>query len=257
MKLLLTGISFILLFTVTASAQEKDSSVQIIFSERKLPSTQKKKKLAQDNIIKIAPLGFISGTFPVYFEHSLNDFASIQLGVGATGRNYARSLWTKGSTTGNIKYDYPANFNANDVDFAEQIYGFDSRKASTGYLLSIQPRFYFFEDGLDGSFVALSLDHYRYNFNNVGTLNSQTNTIEVAQNASKEFENINDFTVHFGYQSLGDKLSFEYTSAVGLRNVSGSKYAYLNNGTGDYIGALNYKQNILTFNIGIKVGYIF
>ena len=99
---------FILLALTTClnlSAQKKknqyrDSSTVIIFSQSTKPTkvTDKlHKKAGEDNIIKIAPLGFISGTFPVYYERAFTDYFSLQGGIGLTNRNYYRELSYKSS----------------------------------------------------------------------------------------------------------------------------------------------------------------
>ena len=66
--------------------------------------------------------------------------------------------------------------------------------------------------------------------------------------------------VHFGYQNVYDRLTLEWSTAIGIRNVTGTKYAA---GYSDYTsrvlieGTGTYKQNLLNFNIGLKVGYHF
>jgi hypothetical protein len=63
--------------------------------------------------------------------------------------------------------------------------------------------------------------------------------------------------VHFGYQSMGTRLSYESSTAIGLRNVTGSKYAAAYSNGKLIEGDATYKQTLLNFNIGIKVGYHF
>ncbi len=124
-------------------------------------------------------------------------------------------------------------------------------------MFTIQPRFYFDSEGLDGSFLGLSFDNYTYNFEIPGIVG---NSSSYSQKGSIKSENekISDFMVHFGYQNIYDRLTLEWSTAVGIRNVTGTKYAAGFGTTGALIeGTGTYKQNLLNFNIGLKVGYHF
>jgi len=49
----------------------KDSSTVIIFNQTSTSTYKKKKPVGISNIVKIAPLGFLSGTYPVLYERIL------------------------------------------------------------------------------------------------------------------------------------------------------------------------------------------
>lgn len=242
----------------------KDSTVVIIFNNNS-DSEEKKKSTGEDNIIKIAPLGFINGTFPVYFERRINDFFTIQAGVGLTGRNYMRS-WIRqaanidfGSTESEYKeMDYPWLPTSGLYDEADRTFDFTHRKAGIGFMASIQPRFYFESDAPDGAFMGLSLDYGRYNFSIPGMVyNANIFSWEHKGDTKKEYENLTDFMVYWGYQSVFDKLTVEYTTGLGYRSVKGSKYAFSSGVTPPSEGFATYKQGNFNFNIGVKVGYHF
>ena len=73
-----------------------------------------------------------------------------------------------------------------------------------------------------------------------------------------EFENISDLMVHFGTQTVYDRLTFEYTTGIGLRNVKGSTYvANYDGSTVSDEGFATYKQTVFNFSIGLRVGYHF
>jgi hypothetical protein len=242
----------------------KDSTVVIFFNENSSGKT-KKKKSGEDNIIKIAPLGFVSGSFPISFERKITDFFSIQVGAGLTHKNYWRSLLNSVDIGESSRFDvtYPWSNLANPeyyTDRSAALFNYDDRKASLGYMVSVQPRFYFESDACDGSFMGISLDYSRYNFTIPGVVNNggtytQTGAIK------KEHENLLDFMVCGGYQSVFDQLTVEYTTGIGLRSVKGEKYVYgsdvysSNPDYGDGVGT--YKQSVFNFNVGIKVGYHF
>ena len=67
--------------------------------------------------------------------------------------------------------------------------------------------------------------------------------------------------VWFGYQDVYDRISIDYSTGLGIRNVKGMKYYladdYSTGGTNIFEGYAPYKQTLFNFNIGIKVGYHF
>jgi hypothetical protein len=243
-------MSFAFHVTFSQTRKKVDSSTVIIFNEGGT-QTSKKKRSSESNIIKIAPLGFLSGTFPLLYERRFTDFFSIQVAGGLTARNYVRNAFQKETE---IEYKYP--WNDTYTDQSAPAHDMENRKAKMGFMGSIQPRIYFASEGLDGSFLGLSFDYYRYNFEIPGLTGSGGS---YTQNGSpkSEYENIKDFMVHFGYQTLYDNISLEYTTAIGLRNTMGSKYAAGYNGSQLIEGFATYKQSAINFNIGIKVGYHF
>ncbi len=251
--LFICGCLLLQLFSIAQSTKTaRDSSTLIIFNQN--TSHTPVKHSGENNIIKIAPLGFLSGTFPLLYERKINDFFSIELSGGVTGKNYSRTVFAQNED--GIKYQYPWT-NSNYTDLSEHIYSFTYRTAKPGYMFSLQPRFYFNSDALDGAFMGLSYDYYRYNFNIPALLNDNG---DFTQNGpvQQEHENINDYMVHFGLQNLYDKLTFEYTIGLGLRNISGLKYVAATDDAGDIVdGFATYKQSTINFNIGIKVGYHF
>jgi hypothetical protein len=240
-----------------SSKNRKDSTVVIIFNENKTERS-KSKKTGEDNVVKISPLGFITGTYPIYFERRINDFLTVQVGAGVTGKNYLRGAIQKQND--GLSFKYPWGENSQITDDAERLYNFDYRKPTLGYMFSIQPRLYFDSEAPDGSFLAVSYDYYNYNFSIPGLEYNSSNGGSHTGSSKSENEKLNDIMVHFGYQTIYDKLTLEYTSGIGLRNVSGSKYAayvdYANNRISNE-GLATYKQTTFNFSITLKVGYHF
>lgn len=246
---------FTIAFSTNAQSKKniKDSTTVIIFNQSSSSTTSKKHKSSESNIIKIAPLGLLSGTFPLFYERKITDFLSIQAAGGITLKNYTRALFAKEA---DINYEYSWN-NSSYYDEAEPLFEFQHRKPKMGFMASLQPRIYFESEGLEGSFLGLSFDYYKYNFE-IPALTGSSGNYTYNGPIQKEFENIKDFMVHFGYQSLYDRVTLEYTTAIGLRNVNGSKYAAASTSSSTLIqGTAEYKQTLLNFNIGIKVGYHF
>ena len=252
--LLILSILTLQLSNITYAQSKKnlrDSTTVIIFNQSSSGS-KKHKKSGEDNIIKIAPLGFVSGTFPILFERSITEYFSVQVGAGLTHKNYFRTATTQDAD--NIKYNYPTPYENSYDDVSEHIYKFNYRQVKMGYMLSLQPRLYFESDGLEGSFLGLSLDYYRYNFQIPGVVGDGLNSFKQTGSLKDENENIQDFMVHFGNQALNDKISIEWTTALGIRNVTGNKYFATQSA---FEGVSKYKQTVFNFNLGFKVGYHF
>ena len=144
--------------------QAKDSSVTIIFQESQAASTSSKNKKgsSENNIIKIAPLGFISGQFPLLFERRISDFFTIQAGGGLTNKNFVRAAWN-GISDDMAETKYPWD-NGNYNDEADGLYNFDSRKPQMGYMYTVEPRIYFESEAPEGNFLGLAYNYAHYNF---------------------------------------------------------------------------------------------
>lgn len=257
LTLLMAGLCFA---GVKAQSKKdrKDSTVVIFFNENKSERT-KKKKSGEANIVKIAPLGLISGTYPLLYERVVTDFFTVQVGGGLTGKNFWRNAIQKTDNEGKLNIVYPWDDNTTLYDEAEPLFSFTNRKSTMGYMFSIQPRLYFESEAPDGSFLGISYDYYHYAFSIPGLVSNSNNELVHKGSTKSEYENISDIMIHFGYQNVYDRLTMEYTTAIGLRNVKGVKYAaaYDYNTNQLVEGNATYKQNIFNFGIGIKVGYHF
>ncbi|RYY64156.1 MAG: hypothetical protein EOO12_10440 [Chitinophagaceae bacterium] len=258
-------LNYLLLVCLTLSAfqplfaqsrkQARDSSVTIIFNEQKSTSARTSKKgSSENNIVKIAPLGFISGQFPLLYERRLTDVFTIQVGGGLTHRNYIRSAFGKslydGENSSLIK-EYPWSSNSSDYDMAPELYNFDVRKPKMGYMYRLEPRVYFGGDAPEENYLGFQYNFARYNFSMPGYVAS---TGEFKGADKDEFETLSDFMVHFGHQWLYDHISMEWSSAIGLRQIKGSKYVVSNNGQEGFAA---YNKSIINFGIGFSVGYHF
>lgn len=234
----------------------KDSTVVIFFNENKSERTTRK-KTGESNIVKIAPLGLISGTYPILYERVITNFLTVQVGGGLTGKNFWRNAIQKTDNDSKLSMVYPWGEDDSKYDEADPLFEFRNRKATMGYMFTVQPRLYFESEAPDGSFVGISYDYYHYAFSIPGLVKNSSDQYVHKGDAKSEHENISDIMVHFGYQTIYDRLTMEYTTAIGLRNVKGAKYA-ANYSAGTFEeGIATYKQNIFNFGIGIKVGYHF
>ena len=226
-------------------------------------STSKKKGSSENNIVKISPLAFIGGIIPAYFERSINETFSVQVGAGITSKNYigdairgandnansnvSTTKWSDGTTD--------TYTNENDVN--------KNKKTSIGYFVALEPRVYFASEGLDGGFMGISLSRAKFNSTSQkivtgSTLNSEPKFTAGTFNAS---ENITDLLVNFGTQTLYDHISLEYTAGIGLRKIKGTEYAYGQNfsaGVNNYVdGVSTLDKTKLGYHLSLKVGYHF
>jgi hypothetical protein len=238
---------------VPASAQTrrqaKDSSVTITFRETSTTS-KKKKASGNDNIIKIAPLGFITGVFPILYERRITDFLTVEVGGGLTNRNYVRGLFIRAGNEGGgetpIK-EYP--WGSTNDDVAEPLYSFEARKPQMGYMFRVEPRVYFESEAPEDNYIGLQYNYAQYKFQIPALVNG-----EHKGTMMNEHENITDFMVHLGRQWIFDRISVESSSAIGLRKVDGVKY--VNNGQG-VEGMAKYSKSTINFGLGFTVGYHF
>ncbi len=224
-------------------------------------NAHKYKRSKEQNIIKIAPLSFISGYIPVYFEREINSFFSIQAGLGVTTRNYLKE-WVNNldlDDNEDVKNTWNAPGNEGNTSYYSAT-DYSNRKSSLGYYFSIQPRIYFGNEGMEGSFLGVSYDRSRYN----ATSNKIINGLVTADGQPvfssetfKENETISDISANFGTQSLYDRIAVEYTVGLALRTITGRRYAYTNdNLTGQYVdGYSDTKKTTPALTFSIKVGY--
>ncbi len=248
--------------------RDSSSSTVIIFSQSTKPSQvtdRLHKKAGEDNVIKIAPLGFISGTFPVYYERAFSEYFSLQGGLGLTNRNYYRGVSYTGSDALNFN-DNSSSSSTYNTDLADGLYNFDHRTANMGFMFAIQPRFYFDSEGLDGSFFGVGYQNLRYNFEHqgiTGSTGTDRSTAIYGGPGKSEHETMSDLFAVFGMQRLHDRITFEGTLEFGIRKINGLKYvAYATQSGSGYVVTdqdqfQSYSQTKFYFNVGIKVGYHF
>jgi hypothetical protein len=241
--------------------KQRDSSI-IIFSETPRDGKSAKKHHAGDNnVIKIAPLGFLKGSIPIYYERRIADFFTIQAGVGVTTRNYIRGVMHNaldgdGESKDKLEYTWSGGYTGDNYGADDDLFDYTYRTTKTGYMFSLQPRIYFDSDAPDGGFLAVSYDSYKYNFESQKLKGDGSS--DRGKNTVQEYEKLNDIMVLFGYQALHDRITLEYTTGIGVRNIKGEKYATTTDNNGNYIdGMASYKRNTLNFELSIKVGFHF
>jgi hypothetical protein len=266
---------FFLALIVLSIAFNAHAQETVIFQSSKSSSSSKSKANKNSNstnIIKLAPLSFISGFVPVFYERNINDFVSIQAGIGITTKNYILDGLAEAGATGGVGGSSSTNGitdyykriswvggNTNSSYYNENpTYGGDGRKTSLGYIISVEPRIYFASEAPDGSFMGLNLSTRRNNYSS-NAVSTTATSLQYTGAKIKEFDNLSTMMVNFGYQTVNDNLSFEYSGGIGLRKIKGEHYIYTNGtSNGKYITGTGFiDRTKVAFDLSFKVGYHF
>jgi len=244
-----------------ANAQKSDSVTTIIFSRPQSSIYKTVKKVKQlKNIIKVAPTGVLVGQFPLIYERRFADNFSIQFAGGITSQNYIRTAIELARDMDNNNVEYPWSNVNNAYDVAPKIYNFSNgRKVANGSMFSIQPKLYLNDEALDGSYVGFSISNIDYKFT-IPQARFFGSGIKFSGPEQSEKERITDFMVHFGNQSVNNHFCFEYSFAMGIRKINGTKYVATTDGTTNstiYDGFINYNRTTFNTEFALRVGYVF
>ncbi len=235
---------------------------QTVYFSKDSSAVSKKKynRSSETNIIKIAPLSFLFGIVPVFYERRISDLFSIQAGAGITIKNYMKDL-VDNLEIGKVEdEDYTFNWNGGQGNF----YNFASEdqkpKYKTGTYFSIQPRVYFDGEAMDGYYMGISYDNTSYKFGSrsIVTGVSSSNAVSFTDTYVKEYDKYSDIAVHFGGQTLYDRLSVEYSVGVAIRSKSSRRYIYGYDNNSEFVdGFADLKKSIPVGLFSFRVGYHF
>jgi len=247
---------------------QRDSSVVIIFTQKNSADYHQKAEkesldsLSAKNIIKIAPLGFVGGTYPLIYERKLFDGVSMLGGIGLTGRNFGRTVFYNISDVG--QQDFTETSNGYTKDIADKLYSYDHRVANIGNMYFVQLRKYIMDyEGMDGRFVGLTYDNRQYNYTHQGITAYNNSKLTYGGPDKKETEYMKSFYLVFGDQHIYKKFSVELSTEIGVDIFNGTKYCVYNdynNNNGSYTLTEKFVDyNLTTFhiNVGFKLGYHF
>lgn len=200
---------------------------QIITFESSEINTTKPFTGYKKNAVGMPILSWVQGYLPVYYERQLTKFLSIKAGVGLTFRSFTNDLgmliWKDGKNSDYFdEYETP---NENDISDTYESYKF--RKPGVGYYVSIAPKFYVHNEGMNGFCVYPSLEYKHFGFKaqfartDVSTNNVTTYDTELPRQKNKFMNEANkclDFTLNIGglYQKDG-KFYIEWRLGAGLR----------------------------------------
>lgn len=257
------ALALALCFAITgAQAQKitkKDSTTVIIFNSGTVPGGKQNVKAGENQILKIEPLGFLVGKIPLSYERKITDLLSVQITAGITTKNHLESVISESSVEGgpDDKITFKANLPEGFSDESEPLNGFENRNAKLGYMFSLQPRVHFENEGLEGSYIALSANFYKYNYSIPGLVRTEFGFAHTGP-SKNESKKINDFMVIFGWEHLFDNLTVGYSVGAGIRNISGVKYIadQINDQFYEFESAYTRKAQV-NAGFGFSVGYHF
>lgn len=252
---LFTGISLCFLLQPEIKAQvlkrdtiEPQKQVEVIrFSDDS--DGRKTKGVSGQDIIKTAPLSFLLGYFPVFYERELADWLGLQGGVGITFKPAVSNI-----QSGLYSEFFPDNCDGYDCG---NYYDYSYRKAKIGYMLALSPRLYFSSDGLDGSYLAPEVRLYsRRSEAQRPDPDNSYELVRLAGQYDSEKIRFTDLMVHYGWQSLYPRLSVDLSIGVGVRRISGAwQTVYQDNFGFFYSTTEAKKESRFRFDVGLRVGF--
>jgi len=192
--------------------------------------------------IKIAPLNFINGNFPIFYEKELSNFG-IQVGAGPTFKRYF-DIYSE--------IDYLSNLSVSnflDPD-ANNSYSFDidNYTANVGLYGTLELKYYYSEDGFDGRYFGFKGTYYKYNM----TYNF------LPENASQDGSSFDEFktlTFIYGAQIAKENVIYESFFGVGLNWMTRERYAFNNQGLGLNEGSVTHNATPIAVEFGFRVGF--
>ena len=210
------SIILLLCFSVTvtnAQKKKKRNEVQVIEfeDENKIMRDEENGRVL---IIKTSPLSYITGWQFVEVEKEINDFFSIQGGIGLTFKPFLDVETALYSEI--IEQDCESDFWGNN-DYCDDFSDLDIRTYKPGLYISATPRLYFDDFAPEDSYFGLKL---RYSIRNIDVqkIEQGGNGINRLPN-DFQAEKVRYFDIvgHYGYQVLYKKLTASYFIGLGVR----------------------------------------
>jgi hypothetical protein len=157
---------------------------------------EKKKSSNPQNIVKIAPLEALDGTFPIFFERVLSNKFSVEVGLGVTTTTESFSI-IRAELTGSTEYE---NF----------------YKGNTGSFFRIGAKYYASksDDAPEGPYVGLEFQVKKFKFD-AYKLDASGYAIYSAPYQATTVTNTDLIRIVFGYQSL-TRSDFAWDYYIGL-----------------------------------------
>ena len=245
------------LFSLNFYAQEKpkkDSDDQVEIIDFGNDEGEYRKGEYKKRIIKTSPGAFIFGAMPFEYEQEMTDFLSLQVGLGLTFNTVAGSLDELYAELDG--YDYFDDLG--DDGYNDDPYDSEIRSGTLGYRVSASTRLFWGSDGFDGGYIAPVLRYATRNFDVQRIEEGTRDVVRLESIVDSESTRNLDIMVNYGYQNVGDRLTWEYFVGLGLRfqdrtlqNLSQDSSGFLTNGTTDI------SRSLLQYGGGIRLGYRF
>lgn len=238
----------------TRSKVSDDKDVEVIdFGNGKNNENSKTIYTYDHAIIKTNPflIGFGKGL--VEYEREINEYMSIQFGVGATFQGAIPQ-----DALDEIFESYNSYCESDQwpEDVCDNYSDVDYHKQGLGFLVSVQPKFYFDSDGFEGWYIA-PVAKYSSNPYKARSIEETRNSL-IYNNDFDVSERVGytDLTARIGAQSLFPKLTSEFFLGGGLRLQNADRqdigrdnnFVYRN-------GKRNIKDSSFIFEFGLRFGF--
>lgn len=218
------------------------------------------------NAVKLNLLGLFSGTAGLTYERELGSMFSIEVGGGLTFRNFAGNLWRQALDDAGENDQKSPNFSADYLDEIDEDYSFDRRTAKLGSYFTIMPRFYYQEDGFDGTYLGMHLQRRIYKFEAFGLDQASSSYTDLSfvdgPGNRDEFEKQTIIALCWGYNNVGTRTVLDFYSSIGINSINGERidFGYIENPSGDYIPVTGakmreVKKTTFFFEIGFRLGF--
>ena len=251
--LLTTLLIFICFANIHAQEKPKDDNVQVITFGDEGEAKSKGKYKSMN--LKLSPTAFVFGKFPIEFEKEINGHISLQAGIGFTFKTFS-DTW--GEVLAEFDDESFCESEQWQDDYCDDPYDFSIRNGKPGFLASVSPRVYWEGDGYEGSYIA---PVFRYSTRNY-EVQKVVEGSRFGERDPNSFEDESarnvDIVVHYGYQYVGEFLTWETFYGLGLRfqnrtiqDLGYDQFGNLANGVQDVSG------NKIRYEAGLRVGYRF
>lgn len=258
MKALLT-VAFATFFILSSFAQEpiddkedKNDDVEIITFGN--DENDKESISYRDMIIKTSPGSFIFGKLPFEVEKELNDFISIQGGLGLTFSSVTDS-W--GEALAELDgYDY-CNSTQWNSDYCDDPYDYSYRNGKIGYIASLSARLFWDQDGFEGAYIAPVVRYSTRRSDAQRIDESQGSEVRLMDSFDEESDKNLDLVVHYGAQYLNETITWEYFVGLGIRRQTRliQDLGYDNNFDLRNGDLQEIKRNVIRYEVGLRVGF--
>src|ERR1039457_762831 len=145
-KIILLFTLILLSISFYAQTDSSKTGTKVIFFGKQHEQAQKKEYNSSN--VKFGLFEIASGMFGLHYEHELSDIFGFQGGLGFTKQPYMQSLFDAAGGGGENSNNNPGSAY---TDSPDKYYDYTNRTADIGYFITLMPKFYFSEEGFDGS----------------------------------------------------------------------------------------------------------
>lgn len=250
--------TFIVFFSLNIMAQKtkptKDKDVEVIDFGSNEKSAKSKKALNHPIILKTSPTMPIFGKALFEMEYGINDFFSIEAGIGPTFGSVlsGKSSILEEFSDSNLFCD-SKNWNEDICDdFLDQTI----RKQGVGIRFEIEPKLYLSSEALEGTSISAVFRYTRSNFDVQPIIDDGNGYTRSPEFTFNEKVNYLDYLVRLNNQTLYPKLSFEYFIGGGIRSENSTRQdiGFDSFGVAGN-GSVNIKSSQFIFDAGIRIGF--